>query len=200
MSRSQPLEPQPIPNLRVVIIGCSGSGKSRLAGKVHTQVGLPHLELDSVFHQPNWTPLPIQDFAKAVDGFMDAHPSWVIDGNYPAVRKRIWDRASTVLWIDLPRWRVMTQLLWRTFRRAITRKQLWNGNKERLRDILSMDPYRSVIVWAWTHHRSYKETYRELMRNKAYAHLDFNRFPSHKAAAKWLVRTIPPKKKHKKNH
>jgi hypothetical protein len=46
----------------------------------------------------------------------------------------------------------MRQLLLRTLRRAVLHEQLWHGNRESLRDVLSSDPQRSVIVWAWTRH------------------------------------------------
>ncbi len=40
-----------------------------------------------------------------------AGESWVIDGNYSAVRHLVWSRADTVIWFDLPRRIVMRQVV-----------------------------------------------------------------------------------------
>jgi adenylate kinase family enzyme len=42
---------------RVSVVGSSGSGKTTLAAQIARCLGAPHLELDSVFHQPGWEPL-----------------------------------------------------------------------------------------------------------------------------------------------
>jgi hypothetical protein len=54
-----------------------------------------------------------------------------------------------VLWLDLPRPVIMRRVIWRTFARLVTRVELWNGNRERLRDL--RDPGHP-IRWAWTQH------------------------------------------------
>src|ERR1035438_543832 len=42
---------------RVSMVGISGSGKSTLGRELTRILGLPHLELDSVFHQAGWVSL-----------------------------------------------------------------------------------------------------------------------------------------------
>ncbi len=34
--------------------------------------------------------------------------SWIVDGNYGRVQQIVWSRADTVVFLDLPRWRVMS--------------------------------------------------------------------------------------------
>jgi len=41
--------------------------------------------------------------------------------------------------LALPRWTVMRRLLARTVRRGIVRRELWNGNRESLRNLFSTD-------------------------------------------------------------
>jgi adenylate kinase family enzyme len=114
---------------RISVVGNSGSGKTTLARSLAGVLGLPHLELDAVFHQPGWQPLDRSIFRARVDEFTLAR-GWVVDGNYSAVRDIVWSRADTVIWLDLPRWRVMRQVVGRTLRRVATGAELWNGNRE----------------------------------------------------------------------
>src|ERR1700689_1509181 len=108
---------------RVAVVGNSGSGKTTLAAAVAQTLGVPHLELDSVFQQPGWKPLDKDLFRVRVAEFA-AGDGWVIDGNYSSVQDLVWQRADTVLWIDLPRRTVMRQLVRRTLRRMVTREEL----------------------------------------------------------------------------
>jgi adenylate kinase family enzyme len=159
---------------RISVVGNSGSGKTTLAAEVSRRIAAPHLELDSVFHQPGWQPLPVEEFRARVAEFV-AGDRWVVDGNYSSVQDLVWDRADTVVWLDPPRHRVMRQIIWRTLRRAITRAELWNGNREEWGSIFSADPAKSIIAWAWTSHRVVRERYSEAQADPANAHLTFIR-------------------------
>ncbi len=168
---------------RVHVVGNSGSGKSTLAASLGERLGVPWLELDSVFHMRDWTPRPVEEFREEVSRFTAAD-GWVIDGNYSVVRDIVWSRADTVVWIDLPRHRVIRQLVPRTLRRMITRAELWNGNRERLRNLFQKD--ESIIHWAWTHHEKYRERYRQAAGDPANARLRFVRVASREDAARLL--------------
>src|ERR1700744_3085931 len=138
---------------RVSVVGNSGSGKSTLAAALAGRLGVRFLELDSVYHQPGWVPLPAAEYRALVSEAV-AGDGWVIDGNYSAVRDIVWARADTVVWLDLPRRTVMRRIIWRTLRRIAGRIELWNGNRERWRNFFTLDPQESVIMWAWTRHRA----------------------------------------------
>src|SRR3954449_806769 len=51
---------------RIVVIGCSGSGKTTLAMRIAAQLDLPHVELDGLFHGPNWVPVAPEVFVSRV--------------------------------------------------------------------------------------------------------------------------------------
>jgi adenylate kinase family enzyme len=159
---------------RVCVVGNSGSGKTTVARALSRAIGAPHLELDSVFHQRGWTPLPTAEFRARVAAFV-ADDRWVTDGNYAVVQDLIWARADTVIWIDLPRRTVMRRITWRTVRRLVTRAQLWNGNTESLANLLRRDPEKSIIVWAWTNHRRCQDRYAREAADPANAQLRFIR-------------------------
>ena len=156
------------------MVGNSGSGKSRLAAELAAALAIPHLELDGVFHQAGWQPLPRPDFRAAVAGFA-AGDAWVIDGNYRAVQDLVWARADTVVWLDPSRARVMRQLGRRTLLRMVRRDELWNGNRESWTGLFRAAPEKSILRWAWTQHVATRERYRQAQADPAHAHLEFVR-------------------------
>lgn len=161
-----------VPMRRVSVVGDSGSGKSTVARELATRLGVPHVELDAIFHQPGWVPLAQEEFARRA-ALAAAADGWVIDGNYGRVLPLVWDRADTVVWLSLPRRTVMRRLVWRTIRRAAGRTELWNGNRERWRNLFSLDPEQSVIAWSWHHYRVYQARYAAASHDPRYAHLAF---------------------------
>lgn len=136
---------------RVLVAGTSGSGKTTLAARVSEVLGVPHIEIDALFHGPSWTPR--SDFEAEVLRF-SAQPTWVTEWQYHQVRELLAERADLLVWLDLPRVTVMRQVGLRTLRRRLRREVLWNGNVEpRLRTMLR-DPDH-IIRWAWsTHHKT----------------------------------------------
>ncbi|MBP2188442.1 P-loop NTPase family protein [Nocardia goodfellowii] len=179
------------PKRRISVVGTSGSGKSTLARAISQRLGIPHIELDAIHHQPNWTPLPTDEFRAAVTAQV-TRDAWVVDGNYNGkLGDLVWQHADTVLWFDLPRPLVLRQIIQRTVIRALTRRELWNGNRERFRDMLSRDPERSVIMWSWTTHARNRTRYEAARADPAYQHIDFIRLGSHRAAEKFLTGLDP---------
>lgn len=145
----------------IAVVGCSGSGKSTLSRALGAGTGLPVIELDSLFHQPGWEPADTAAFRTAVEAALrqaDAVGGWIVDGNYNSkLDDLVLSRAGVVLWFDLPRAVVMRRIVLRSLRRALLREPLWNGNRERWRNLLRWDPEHSIIRWAWTRHATYRE-------------------------------------------
>jgi adenylate kinase family enzyme len=173
--------------LRISVVGNSGSGKTTLAAALAAALGIPHLELDSVFHQPGWVPLADEEFRRRVTEFVAA-PRWVTDGNYSRVLDLIWARADTVVWLDPPRYRVMRRVIWRTVWRATLRVELWNGNREPWSNFLRADPEESVIAWAWTQHHKIRQRYERAQADPANARLAFIRLRTPEEVAAFVGR------------
>ncbi|MCU1648362.1 MAG: hypothetical protein JWN03_8637 [Nocardia sp.] len=172
---------------RISVVGTSGSGKSSLAQRISLQLGIPHIELDAIYHQADWTPMPDAEFRAAVTELI-AQPAWVADGNYRGkVGYLVWGRADTVIWFDLPRPLVMAQIIKRTLGRAMAGRELWNGNRERWTNLFSLDPDQSVIVWAWTTHAKNRAQYLSAQADPAYRHIEFVRVRSHREAAAFVA-------------
>ena len=142
---------------RLLVTGNSGSGKTTLARLLASDLGIPHVELDGLYHGPGWTPADPDKFRARVR-VATAEPAWVIDGNYTSIVGQILrDRAGLVIALDLPRWRVMARITRRTLGRMITRAELWNGNQEEWRNLLTLDPETNIVLWAWTQHSKYHQ-------------------------------------------
>jgi predicted kinase len=118
---------------RVSVVGTSGSGKSTLGKALAARIGAGFLELDSVFHQPGWVPLPDEDFR---------------------------------------------------------RQELWNGNRERWRDLFSLDKEESVIAWAWPTHAATRAEYTAAMADPANVELRFVRLKK-PAEVRRFLRSVP---------
>jgi adenylate kinase family enzyme len=156
------------------VTGVSGSGKTTLARALATRLAAPHLELDSWYHLSGWQPLADELFRGRVERFC-RQDLWVIDGNYSAVRDIVWDRADTVVFLDLPRWLTTWRVTARSISRLVRRERLWNGNRESLRNLLSADPERNVVLWSWQTHTRRRLEMAAAESDPRWAHLRFVR-------------------------
>lgn len=87
---------------RILVIGCSGGGKSTLARRLGTKLGLPVVHLDVLWWQPGWVPLGHEKLRPLVEKVV-AEEGWVVDGNFSDTFPMRLARADTVIWIDRPR-------------------------------------------------------------------------------------------------
>jgi adenylate kinase family enzyme len=171
---------------RVSVVGNSGSGKSTLGRALAGRLGVPYVELDSIFHQPGWTELEAEEFRARVSDALAAD-GWVVDGNYRSrVGGIVRDRADTVVWLDYPRHVVMRRVVKRTVRRVVTREELWNGNREPFSNLWSLDKQTSIIAWSWQMHDKARHQYEAESTDPANAHLQWVRLRSPAEADRFL--------------
>lgn len=146
---------------RIWVTGSSGAGKTTLSRRLAIGLELDHVEMDGLFHGPDWTPAEA-DVLRARVAPRLAAPAWVVDGNY---RSRIEDlvsaRADLRVALDPSTIRVMTRVVRRTLRRVVTREELWNGNREPFSNLTRWDPEQNIIRWAWVHRHTYHRQCRE---------------------------------------
>jgi adenylate kinase family enzyme len=162
---------------RVWVVGNSGSGKSTLASRIARAIGAPYVELDALHHGPNWTQRPKDWLASEVTRACEAD-AWVVDGNYRALEPIVRSRTEAIVWIDLPRAKVIRQLVGRSLVRIVRGTELWNGNREQWSALLSWDPNESVIRWAWTEHGNYFARYEQTSGEAAGEGIAFYRLRS----------------------
>ena len=131
------------------MIGTGGAGKTTLARRLSAQLGVAHLELDAVFHQPGWEPLPTDEFRRRVEAFC-AGDRWVTCGKYAVVRDLVFARADLIVCLDHGRLRQTLRVYGRSLRRVVRRQVLWNGNREPLIVLWPFGPTERVPArWVW---------------------------------------------------
>ncbi len=168
---------------RINVIGTTGSGKTTFAARLADIMGTEHIELDAIHWQPGWTPIDPDEFRRIVAEKVAAE-SWVVDGQYSqVVRPLVWERADTVVWLNFSFPVMFWRLIRRTARRVVTRKPMWNDNRESLRDVFSRD---SILWWQLKTFRSKRRRYPEELADPQWSPLEVVVLTSPREAARWL--------------
>ena len=79
------------------IVGESGSGKTTACALVSDRIGVPHHEIDALFHGPGWQPRP--QFHDDVARFV-ATEAWVTEWQYSEVRGLLAEREDVHIVVD----------------------------------------------------------------------------------------------------
>jgi adenylate kinase family enzyme len=174
---------------RVVVLGSSGSGKTTLARELARRMDVPHIELDAIYWQPNWTGLAKPIFRQRVAEAV-AQEAWALCGSYAPVRDLTLARADTVIWLDYPMRVVFMRVLWRTIRRSFSGEELWSGNRESLR--ITFCSRQSLLLWVINTWRIRRRDYPKLLRGESCRHLRVLRFRSPAETEAWLASVEVP--------
>ena len=86
---------------RAIIIGCPGSGKSRLAGELHKKTGIPLYHLDMMYWNADRTTVEKSVFRERLSAVL-AEDEWIIDGNYRSTMELRMEVCDTVIFLDYP--------------------------------------------------------------------------------------------------
>ena len=180
---------------RISVVGSTGAGKSALATAPASRLGVPRVELDALFWEPDWVEAPIEVFRARVGAAVEGE-GWVTDGNYGSrVRDLVWERAQTVVWLDYPFAVTGGRLLRRTVARSVRREELWSGNRESFRK--SFASRDSILLWFVQNFRRVRRQYEAALTDPANAHLRFVRLRSPQATERWLER-VPAEPRHER--
>jgi adenylate kinase family enzyme len=81
---------------RLVVMGNSGSGKSRYAKRA----GLPHLDLDTLAWDPGPKRRPVERSRRELEGFLALHEEWVIEGCYADLLELALPHATRLVFLN----------------------------------------------------------------------------------------------------
>lgn len=147
-------DPLPARPRRIAVAGVSGVGKTTLARRIAAVTGIPHTEIDALFHGSDWTPRP--EFVDDVRALV-ALDAWVTEWQYSEARPLLTERADLLVWLDLPFAMVtLPRVVARTVRRRVRRERLWNGNVEPPLPTFFTDP-EHIVRWSIATRNTYRE-------------------------------------------
>jgi adenylate kinase family enzyme len=169
--------------LRIVVVGTTCCGKTTFARRLANALRVPHIELDALFWLPDWTPRQESEFRNLVRAAL-AGDRWVIDGNYSRLQDLIFNRATTLIWLNYSFPRVLFRGLKRTIRRVLTGEAVYAGNRESFRRaFLSRD---SILWWLVTTHHRRERRYRRIFASETYPDLEKLEYGGPSMANKYL--------------
>lgn len=118
---------------RILIIGCSGTGKSTLAQVIASLRGLTYVSMDrDIFWLPGWKMRPRPEAISLIEQAV-AGPRWIIDGNSPGTLPLRLPRTDIVIWRRPPRHVALRGVISRWLRyRGRSRPEMAPGCPERL--------------------------------------------------------------------
>ena len=86
---------------KIIVIGCSGSGKTTFAEKLRDKIGIELFYLDAIWHRPDRTHISREEYDTRLSEIL-ALDSWIIDGNYSRTIETRMAACDTVFLFDLP--------------------------------------------------------------------------------------------------
>ena len=117
---------------RIIIIGSGCSGKSTFSRQLGDKLLLPVRHLDKHFWLANWTSKGEVTWQKELDKLI-GEDRWIIDGDYKESYAKRAERADTIIFLDVPRYKTMARFIKRVIKnRGKTRADMAEGNIEKI--------------------------------------------------------------------
>ncbi len=84
---------------RIIVVGCSGSGKSTFSLRLYEKTGIPLHHLDNIWWKKDKTHISRDEFDIKLDEIM-SNDSWIIDGDYSRTYERRIVACDTIFFLD----------------------------------------------------------------------------------------------------
>jgi adenylate kinase family enzyme len=169
---------------RVLIYGVTGSGKTTLAARLSDITGLRWHSVDDLTWQPGWIEVPTEQQRELIRSICQ-ESEWILDTAYGKWLDEPLGRAELIVALDYKRWFSLQRLVRRTLARLIDGRLICNGNRETLREIVSMD---SIIVWHFKSFRRKRRRIRQWMTDPSAPPVQ--RLTSARRTEQWLREAV----------
>ena len=134
---------------KILIIGCSCSGKSTLARALGEKLGIPVIHLDQLWWKPGWENVTREEFDSRLHLAMNMD-KWIMDGNYNRTLPQRIEKCDTIIYLDFGR---------RECLRGMFQRVLGSYGKVRP-DMAPGCPERfdwDFIKWIWNFNRDHRD-------------------------------------------
>ncbi len=174
---------------RINVVGLSGSGKSTIARRLAEALQTDYVEMDRLFHGPNWTEATAEVFRERITKAISSD-RWVLDGNYHSKTYDLkWARATSIVWVNTSFTRNIWQSTTRAIQRAWTQQELWpdTGNRETFRKTFLSR--QSIILWAFASYHNVQRRYQSIREAETWEHIRFIELRTRKDGEDLLARS-----------
>lgn len=143
---------------KILIIGCAGSGKTTLTKKIKELLNLPVIHMDRFYWRKNWQKINDADWENKVKELAQT-PNWIMDGNYTTTLSIRLNYASSVIYLDVPRWKCLARVILRRFRwfNNLKRQDMPEGCKEHIN--------WKFYQWVWSYPKRSRQKTFDLLKD-----------------------------------
>ena len=124
--------------MKIHIIGCSGSGKTYLAGALSEKYNIPHFDLDDIQWDNNadgyGVKMPVEKRTALLNDILK-NDSWIIEGVYYAWVGKCFEDADQIYVLDIPKRVYKYRIIKRTIKRKLG---LEKGKRETLKSVYNL--------------------------------------------------------------
>lgn len=88
--------------MKIIVIGCPGSGKSTFSQKLNKVLNIPLFHLDMLYHNEDGTHISKEELDEKLKKIFKENDEWIIDGNYQRTLEMRIKECDTIFLLDYP--------------------------------------------------------------------------------------------------
>ena len=88
--------------MKIIVIGCPGSGKSTFSQKLNKVLNIPLFHLDMLYHNADGTHISKEELEEKLKKIFRENEEWIIDGNYQRTLEMRIKECDTIFLLDYP--------------------------------------------------------------------------------------------------
>ncbi len=150
---------------KVVVIGCSGAGKTEFSRRLAEKTALPLVHLDKLYWRAGWRHVSAEEF-DALHAAELEKPAWILDGNYNRTLPVRLNACDTAIFLRYPRRVCLLGAVKRYLKgRGKCRADVGEGCPEK--------PDAEFLKYIWNYDKRFGEKYCRMLEESGAAHYVF---------------------------
>lgn len=137
---------------RIIVLGGSGSGKSTLANRISLYTGYPIYHLDNLLLNSDWSMKEKSEWLNICKKEFLSENTGVVDGNYSSVLEERAKWADLIIFIDMPTYLHLLNVLKRTIRVNLKLEKR-HGTTSEKREKIDYKFLKWILNWNRSHRK-----------------------------------------------